>query len=330
MLSLRRLLSPLAILLLATFTIVGAGPRPGAVFKELAAVDHATADDDPATPDPLRYRSYAIDLSSLRAKLGSASLDDAGGGVEITLPMPDGRLMRFRATESPVLGPEMQRVLPDIRTYLVHGLDDRVAYGRIDLTRYGLRGYLDTRGGTVMIDPLVRGRTDRVMSYWTRDEASEGKESFDCEMRVRGDLGLRRAALGGSLPPQTRVGDTLHSYRFAMITTAEYNAVYGGDTLNGLAEMVTAVNRINVPYGRDLSVRLVAVYLRTWPDPDTDPFWFNGLQLVNDQQALMDSLIGGNDRYDTGALLHKGTSTNPGIAGFSALESKGGIGATIG
>ena len=174
-----------------------------------------------------------------------------------------------------------------------------------------------------MIDPLVRGRTDRVMSYWTRDEASEGKESFECDMRVRAELGLRRAVLLGSLPPQTRVGDTLRSYRFAFMGTAEYNAVYGGDTLNGLAELATAVNRINVPYGRDLSVRLVAVYLKTWPDPATDPFWFNTpLNPVQDPQAVMDSLIG-NDAYDTGALLHK-SGTNP--LGYTGAGSIGSVG----
>lgn len=313
-----------AVLLAAVVLALGAGSAPRAVWFPLAAVEHAAMDNDPATPDPLQYHTFAIDLTALRSKLKLAGLEKADGGAsaatEISLPMPDGRVERFRAIESPVLGETMQRMLPDVRTYLVWGLDDRSAYGRIDLTRFGLRAYIDGARGTVMIDPLVRGRTDRVMSYWTRDEASEGKESFDCGMRVRAEQLLRRAV---TAIPQTRVGDTLRSYRFAFIGTAEYNAVYGGDTLNGLAELATAVNRINVPYGRDIAVRLVAVYLKTWENPDTDPFWFNGLSMVQDPQAVMDSLIG-NGAYDTGAMLHKGESTNPlSYTGAGSVSSVG-------
>src|SRR6185503_4142966 len=176
----------------------------------------------------------------------------------------------------PVLGPEMSLVLPDVRTYAAQGIDDPSAYARIDLTRLGLRAYVINSEGTYAVDPLIQGKTDRVMSHWAHDEA-DPDAPFDCQVveaptsaSLRRALDAQREAMGGAV--HAPAGDTLRTYRFTLTTAGEYTQFFGGDTLDALAQMVTVVNRVNGAYERDLAIHLNAVYLKAFPDPATDPF----------------------------------------------------------
>jgi hypothetical protein len=289
--------------------------RPGLAWRDLGA---RTAGDEargPIGPNPGRYRSYAIPLDQVRTRLSRADLAASTGprGVEITLPRPDGRLERFRAIESPVLGPEMRRMLPDVRTYSAQGIDDPSARARIDLTRLGLRAYVLTSEGTYAVDPLIFGRTDRVMSHWSRD-GSDLDAPFHCEV-AEVPQAVQRVALPAAVA--TPAGDTLRTYRFTLTTGGEYTQFFGGDTLVALAEMATVVNRVNAVYERDLAIHLDAVWLKAFPDPATDPFP-NGSSisdLSTYNQLLVDSLVGPAN-YDLGIVLNKISALGHNGVGF--------------
>ena len=290
-------------------------PKPVPAWLDLGARRAGDEARGPIGPSPVRYRSYAITLDELRSRLSGAHLDAVAGPrpVEIALPRPDGRLERFRAIESPVLGPEMRRMLPEVRTYAAQGIDDPTAYARIDLSRLGLRAYVLTSEGTYAVDPLIFGRTDRVMSHWSHD-GSDLDAPFDCEV-IEVPQALRRAATSHTV--STPAGDTLRTYRFTLTTGGEYTQFFGGDTLVALAEMATVVNRVNGAYERDLAIHLDAVWLKAFPDPATDPFP-NGSS-VNDlstyNQILVDSLVG-SANYDLGVVLNKMSSLGHNGVGF--------------
>lgn len=282
--------------------------RPDRIWQDLGARKAGDEDLGPVSPRPVRYHSYAIALDDMRAKLAQARVDIYGKSqsVEISLPRPDGKIERFRANESPVLGPEMQHMLPDVRTYAARGIDDPTAYARIDLTRLGLRAYVLTSEGTYAVDPLIHGRTDRVMSHWAQD-GSDLDAPFDCQViETPGAAKAAQLMRASSEPYGTPSGDTLRTFRYTLTTGGEYNQFFGGDTLVALAEMVTVVNRVNGAYERDLAVHLNAVFLKTFQNPATDPFAdgsnVNDLSVFN--QILVDSLVGvGN--YDVGVVLNK-------------------------
>jgi hypothetical protein len=282
-----------------------AAPRPFDPFwKE-------TRESTPTTPPglervvPERYRVFQVQLPLIRDRLARAPLEpaDPRAGVEITLPLPDGRLVPFRVVESPVLSRELQWAHPDLRTYRAAG---PAGYqGRIDLTPLGLRAIVSTPEGTAYVDPLVRGFTDTVTSYWGYDVPDM---PFDC------DVLESPAASAPHSEPSGATGDTLRTYRLVMLGTGEYTQYLGGVS-QAMAEMTTCVNRIDLVYERDVAVHYELVQMLPYPDPATDPFPLGG----DEQQALVDSVVGPAN-YDLAQLLEQGGSY-PGHAGASYLPS---------
>jgi hypothetical protein len=124
-----------------------------------------------------------VDVPGLVERLARAPMEssDPQAGIEIALPLPDGRTERFRAMVSPILGPGLTRLLPDVRTYRAVGLDDPQAVARMDVTARGFRAIIATREGTALIEPVEPGRTDAGMSHWDRSLAGLRLSAFLCK-----------------------------------------------------------------------------------------------------------------------------------------------------
>ncbi|MCA9298041.1 MAG: hypothetical protein KDA28_03185, partial [Phycisphaerales bacterium] len=76
---------------------------------------------------PREFRLVELDVAGLTEQLAHAPLEDDTRPVDgdvVTLPMPDGTFQRFGVVESPILGPQVQALRPDARTYLAQGIDD--------------------------------------------------------------------------------------------------------------------------------------------------------------------------------------------------------------
>jgi hypothetical protein len=257
-------------------------------------------------PRPARFSAHPIEIRSLSDRLRSAPTESAGfeAGVEIELPLPDGRLERFRAVESSIFAPAFQREHPELRTFLVKGKDEPSLAGRLDLTTTGIRAMLFTPQGTVLIDPLERGRTDAVMSYWLRDDPDAGTP-FECGVLDSGAVS----------PPPARAetgsgGDQLRTDRFILMATGEYTQTLGG-LPQALAQMTTAMNRINAIYERDAAVHFNVVQMMAFADPATDPYLPGaGGVLAGRNQAVVDSIFGAGT-YD----LSQAVSVTPDYTG---------------
>lgn len=271
----------------------------------------------PAAARPLRFRAYHVQLAKLRERLSQAPPEtrDIRAGVEITLPLPDGRLERFRVVESPILGPEMLRQHPDIHTYLAVGADNASLSARLDVTALGVRALVFTPEGVALIDPLQRGRTDEVISDWASDQAGG---PFECAVT---EARMLHAAPSGVFA----IGDQLKTFRFIFMGVGEYTQALGGVSL-AIAEMVTTVNRVNAFFQRDFAVRLEAVALMPFPDPPTDPYPDAGLAAMDRNSTVVDSIFGWTS-YDLSQVLgyqatdsYAGVSVVPGVcdSGYKA------------
>ncbi|MFN8454268.1 MAG: hypothetical protein U0401_06255 [Anaerolineae bacterium] len=76
---------------------------------------------------PHAYRLVEVDLPALDQLLGQAPLENglaAQALTELTLPLPDGRLGRFRIVRVAHYGASLAVQYPEIKTYLGWGLDD--------------------------------------------------------------------------------------------------------------------------------------------------------------------------------------------------------------
>ncbi|MCB0510243.1 MAG: T9SS type A sorting domain-containing protein, partial [Bacteroidetes bacterium] len=115
-------------------------------------------------------------------------------------------------------------------------------------------------------------------------------------------------------------GLTLRTYRIAVSATAEYTQFHGGTVADGLAAIVTSVNRVNGVYERDFTIRLVLVddndlivYTSTSGDPFTDPT--NPSLLLTQNQSSIDNTIGSSN-YDVGHVVGRSGS---GLASFRSV-----------
>ncbi len=106
-----------------------------------------------------------------------------------------------------------------------------------------------------------------------------------------------------------RVSGSRRVYRLALAATGEYTQYHGGTVADALAAMVTAINRVNQIYGRDVAIQFVLVSTTDsviYTDPDTDPYTnLSGFTMLTENQANLDAVIG-SINYDIGHVFSTG------------------------
>ena len=275
---------------------------------------------------PARAKVFQLAPSALQEQLASVQREFSpaaqGAGI-ISLPMPDGSLVRFRIWESPIMAPELAARFPEIQTYTGQGIDDPSATLRLDWTPAGLHAQILSPHGTVYIDPHRRGDSRRHVSYFKRDHRREAA-SFRC---------LTQAEQGPLFQPATSItpaasGATLRTYRLAVAATGEYTQFHGGTVAAGLAAIVTAINRVNGIFESELAIRLVLVANNdriVFTNAANDPYSNTDLNaMLGQNQAAIDSLIG-ETNYDVGHVFctaDGGLTGSTGTACFDGVKAR--------
>ena len=281
------------------------------IWKPLEQIPAARGGAEPWVR-PTAFQGVQLNFAALRAKLEGVPLERPGARLaaaqELELPMPDGTLARFQFVESPVMEPELAAGYPEIKTYLGVGLDDPAASVRFDLTPAGFHGQILSPHGAVYIDPLWRNNVIEYASYYKRDFLREA-DRWRCYGALIADRttgGESETAPGVQRPV---AGATLRTYRLAVAATGEYTIYHGGTVAQGLAAIVTAINRVNGVYENELAIRLVLVAnngLVVYTDPSTDPYTNdNPSALIAQNQTTLDSVIG-SANYDIGHVFGTG------------------------
>jgi len=202
-------------------------------------------------------RQYQVDSLALRATLQRVT-EVSGPGSQriIRLPMPDGSLADFEIYESPVMEAGLAQRYPEIKTYKVYGIDDPLASGRLDMTPQGFHAMLHTSQGRLFIDP--QAGSQQLDRYQARSRNTSSSQGYTC--------GVDDHALSMTPVPQSaaraaeRIRGSILQYRLAVAATEEYVDAVSPSTVDGAqAAIVTAINRVNAIYERDLGIRLVLV-----------------------------------------------------------------------
>lgn len=263
---------------------------------------------------PLEYRTLMLNKTALLQILDQAprefSSDARERKVYIQLPYPDGTMKNFSILYSPIMEDELAVQYPEIKTYIAYGVDDLSASGRLDFTPAGFHAILFTVEGTIYIDPYSRNTTEYYISYYKKDFIPS-ESNFFSEIGVLGtdspeareiselmSNGIERAALVN-----------LRTYRLALATTGEYTAYHGGTVAAGLSAVVTAMNRVNGVYEKEVAVRMVLVAnnnLIIYTNASTDPYTNNdGSAMLGQNISNLNSVIGSSN-YDIGHVFSTG------------------------
>ena len=255
-------------------------------------------------------RRFEVDNNALRNQLNQAPHETLGDRSRlIQLPLPDGSLASFTIVESPVMKPALAARYPDIKTYKIYAVDDPTVSGRVDITPQGFHAMLFTAKGRLFIDPdRTDPRAGRYLSRYRRGQPSQefscGTLQSDVEAKPDPVVAARSAA---------RISGMLLEYDLAVAATEEYVVELGGTVALAQAGIVTAINRVNEIYERDLGIRLTLV-------ADNDQLIENGgnvsfsngnlLAMLDENQAWLDQQLTSSD-YDIGHVFGTG---NGGVA----------------
>ncbi len=259
---------------------------------------------------PHKYRSLSLDTIHLQSLLRRAPREFTAAARNpdapiISLPMPDGSMMRFKIHDSPIMEEGLATRFPQIRTFSGEALDGTAATTRFDWTPSGFHAIVLTTRGTVLIEPDGPNQTTSYIAYFQGDTTAG---SMECSVDHNDDdepvLAMKQTGENANLVSS---GAALRTYRLAVAATAEYTQAYGGGTVaGGLAAVATTVNLVNAVFERDVAIRLVLIANEDqiiFTDAASDGYTSDNVNsLLSENQTRLDTVIGPAG-YDIGHVF---------------------------
>lgn len=273
---------------------------------------------------PLKYRTIAINYNVAREVLSQLPLEkDVISGLitapVLELPSPSGKTERFAVVNAPIMEQGLAQKYPEIRTFNGQGIDDPTATIRFDITPKGFHAMVLSPNGSWFIDPYFSEGTDYYISYYKSDfySALTRDKYIDCTVLSEEEVAEEIRYLAQTLGVQA--GEQMRTYRLALATTGEYATYHGGTVPSALAAVVTAMNRVNGVYEKEVSLRMILVAnndLLIYTNASTDPYTNNnGSTMLSQNQTTCDNVIG-SANYDIGHVFSTGGG---GIAGLGVV-----------
>lgn len=275
---------------------------------------------------------YKLDFEALKKKLRQAPPENnkqiSNYGMEVTLPMPDGKWSRFAIVSYDLMDKPLKSEMPEIRNFYGQGLDDPLSQVYLDFTMHGFHAIVLTPSTTTLIDPVFLKNTDLYCCYEKKDANAEFPTFLACgpaDGKEEGEEGAKdqhnKAGGPGTNPSiQTNRGSFRKNYRIAISATAQYTAATGGSATSAFAAVSTVLNRANAIFGRELCLRfnLVSnsIFLMYTAEPDPFINSKTGL-LLNQNNDLLNQFLG-QSSYDIG---HVFTNLEGGLAGMPSVCS---------
>lgn len=257
---------------------------------------------------------FVIDINEIRKSLSAEKKSDRTDSTlpEITLPNHVGLPIRYTATESSVMSAEMEKAFPEFKTYALQGVDQKLAYGRIFVSPFGVEGVMIIGNYRVKIEakdktnPLVHKafllELNNPFTCGTDEEAKIIKGQFS---------GLRNPN-----------GGTERQYEMAIVCTGEFyqNASFGNNNLTQAnAAVVNIINMINVYWNAEMSIRITIFQTPViYTNPATDPFDIAAGNLTAQASTAIHTNFPAGG-YDLGHGLHYIAGGGSGVAGVGVV-----------
>lgn len=287
---------------------------------------------------------YKIDEAGLRNALANTAKEDERNkpAATIAIPLPDGTTEHFALRETLVMSPEVAAANPTIKTYEGEGTIHKNYIIRMSLSVMGFEALI----WGVDKDAVYFARTKDAsgetlyQSYFARDARKVGATNSPMGDHHCGTInatgmpalpGLKIDGKGLRVgASQISNGSGIRTFRIAIATTGEWSRNAAGvDPTNptqtplqirqrAYAVVITAINRVNGIYTRELACRFQNVNPNLdnnqtnliFDNPNTDPYDnTDNAKAPNDQLAINQTTLDGRvgtANYDVGHLFGTG------------------------
>ena len=225
------------------------------------------------------YAELSLDIDLIKEELKKAPLigelsRNSASNSKILLVLPNQKAEQFAVLEAPILSEKLSNNYPDIKSYIIQGIDSPEANGRINISPYGISGYLSLDEGMMILAPLMEySKSSDYISYYEHDILNL---SGTCDLSDE-DLDFSNftntEAVGNKTNSCFQNGAILRTYDLVVTCTGEYYGLYnnGGGDVDVISAITNKIAAINVIYERELAIRLNVV----------EPLLHNDQQLIH-------------------------------------------------
>lgn len=261
------------------------------------------------------YRTYKISEAyntELRKSISNTSNDQE---LIISLPLPDGTIESFRVSQNQIISGSLQLEYPSIKSFTGRGLKNKNHKVFLDFSHRGLNAMIYRGSSIIYIDRDYNNRPLSYLSYFRKDAQHRAEQSWSCaqdpedkDNHIR-DQKLNTKKALSKKQRKLKTSTIIKEYRIAVATTSEYTTFFGGTVADGLAAVVTAINRVSGIYETEMGIRFNLIAnnnLLIYTDALNDP-WGNNNNDLNLVQNEIDNTIG-SANYDIGHIF----TTSPG------------------
>ncbi len=276
------------------------------------ARNQAKTAQTPELPDFEKGLLLQLDVAAMQ-QLGNTAQkefsDLRGATTIIDLPLPDGSFQKFKIWESSLMEPALAAKFPEIKTYLLKGVDDPFASGRMMVSPDEFSAFFTSHqfGQDVFIRKALKNSAAVYLSYWGKNDP-ELEKPFHCQWEASPDN--PDISQDNRMPGANETGDVLRVFRLAMTIPGKLSENYGWTTkAQAMASLVAFLGTLNAIFERDLSVRFVLpakqdeiIFVSSAADPFTA---LGGGEAANENIAVINQLIG-QEGFDVGLIFVTG------------------------
>ncbi|MDO8969463.1 MAG: zinc-dependent metalloprotease family protein, partial [Saprospiraceae bacterium] len=276
------------------------------------AREQAKTAQTPDLPDFEKGLLLQLDVAAMQ-QLGNTAQkefsDLRGATTIIDLPLPDGSFQKFKIWESALMEPALAAKFSNIKTYLLKGVDDPFASGRMMVSPDEFSAFFTSHqfGQDVFIRKALKNSAAVYLSYWGKFDP-ELEIPFHCQWEASPDN--PDISQDNRMPGANETGDILRVFRLAMTIPGKLSENYGWTTkAQAMGALVAFLGTLNAIFERDLSVRFVLpakqdeiIFVSSAADPFTA---LGGGEAANENIAVINQLIG-QEGFDVGLIFVTG------------------------
>lgn len=214
-----------------------------------------------------KYRLLDLNESALNGLLNLTKRvkpreESTEAGVELSLPLPNGRFIRVNAVPVTVIADQAARASPDFRTWRIQSIDDPIVTGIIDSSSSGFHGMIIlSNGETILINPVQDKTTRKYISFSERSTTNRQADDFSCAAGDQHTTSSSQSSLDHfsvSEAASFRRGTPAAPLYYEIIYTASKNLLNNVGGVTALNNTINTMHaRINSLFWRDTAIALI-------------------------------------------------------------------------